>query len=639
MLSTLVLFLAVGAQATQLLDRNLAYRSPFINAPHLSLNTKSLEKRFQNAALGRRQTQDASPFKDEHYFTFFGGNFSNAQVVWSGGVNFTHRVASGDPLDTSVLLWTRAQGISPAGSTALPDQSVPVCVSYKIFNNPELSGSPADSGSAFTSYDVDWTLKVEATGLQPDTKYWFQFADCTNPASVSPIGATRTFASSTTPADEVNGGKPMTFAVFSCSQFQAGWFNAYGVAAQNTSADVFIHLGDYIYEFTGNGANIGRVTLGRELATIKDYRQRLNQYRTDDSLACAHQHNPWITVWVSLDDHEVYSLPFPFTSLLTTVADNAWKAGTTNSNDTEIGCSFSDSGACFTDRKLAAIRAYHEWMPIRQVTADDKLRIWRNFQIGKLLDLTMLDTRNYDRDITDLGYNRAREFPLGVERFIFSNVLPVIVVNSVKDDEGRSLMGVEQETWFYDTLSESQKREAVWRIVGQQIVFSQLINFPTQGSVDLDAWDGYRKNRARVFDHLSNRSISNTVILSGDSHDNWVSDLARPNDTSYDEVTGNGAFGVEFGGTAVTSPSSFGTNISPTDADVISRGFVAQNPELQWTNPNLDHLEIANFIVRAGENKLSRPVAGGAVLAGIIKAALDSSTSDPAISASVTASA
>ncbi|KAH0580788.1 hypothetical protein H2248_011946 [Termitomyces sp. 'cryptogamus'] len=287
-------------------------------------------------------------------------------------------------------------------------------------------------------------------------------------------------------------------------------------------------------------------------------------------------------------------------------------------------------------------------MPIRQVTADDKLRIWRNFQIGKLLDLTMLDTRNYDRDITDLGYNRA-------------------LVNSVKDDEGRSLMGVEQETWFYDTLSESQKREAVWRIVGQQIVFSQLINFPTQGSVDLDAWDGYRKNRARVFDHLSNRSISNTVILSGDSHDNWVSDLARPNDTSYDEVTGNGAFGVEFGGTAVTSPSSFGTNISPTDADVISRGFVAQNPELQWsegsfrgfftltvdpetlnatfygmkniTNPNLDHLEIANFIVRAGENKLSRPVAGGAVLAGIIKAALDSSTSDPAISASVTASA
>lgn len=75
------------------------------------------------------------------------------------------------------------------------------------------------------------------------------------------------------------------------------------------------------------------------------------------------------------------------------MADQAWKAGTADSNDSSTGCSFSDSEACFTDRKLAAVRAYHEWLPIRQVDADDKLRIWRNFQIGQLLDLTMLDTR------------------------------------------------------------------------------------------------------------------------------------------------------------------------------------------------------------------------------------------------------
>ncbi|KAG6876522.1 hypothetical protein C0992_012585 [Termitomyces sp. T32_za158] len=288
-------------------------------------------------------------------------------------------------------------------------------------------------------------------------------------------------------------------------------------------------------------------------------------------------------------------------------------------------------------------------MPIRQVTPDDKLRIWRNFQIGKLLDLTMLDTRQYDRDITDVGYNT--------------------VVDSLKDEEGRSLMGAEQEAWFYDTLSESKNRQAIWRIVGQQIVFSQLL---LGGSVvDFDAWDGYRKNRARVFDQISNNGISNTIILAGDSHANWVSDLARPNDTSYNELTGDGAFGVEFGGTAVTSASSFGTDISPTSADVISRLFVTDNAELQWSegsfrgfftitvdphtlnatfygmndickyippynqaNANLDHLEIANFVVKAGENKLSRPVAGGAVTAGIIKAALNTSSTTIATSAS-----
>ncbi|KAG6903199.1 hypothetical protein C0995_002742 [Termitomyces sp. Mi166 len=158
----------------------------------------------------------------------------------------------GDPFDTSVLLWTRAEAISPAGSDALPDQSVPVCVSYKISTSPDLSGE-VDTGSAFTSYDVDWTLKVEATGLKPDTKYYFGFADCTNSSTTSPIGTTRTLASANTPAQHVNGGKPLSIAVFSCSQFQAGWFNAYGYAAHNTTADIFIHLGDYIYESLGNG--------------------------------------------------------------------------------------------------------------------------------------------------------------------------------------------------------------------------------------------------------------------------------------------------------------------------------------------------------------------------------------------------
>lgn len=46
-----------------------------------------------------------------------------------------------------------------------------------------------------------------------------------------------------------------------------------------------------------NRAKIGRGVLGRELATIFDYRQRLQQYRTDESLAFAHLNHPWITVW------------------------------------------------------------------------------------------------------------------------------------------------------------------------------------------------------------------------------------------------------------------------------------------------------------------------------------------------------
>ncbi|KAF8893591.1 PhoD-like phosphatase-domain-containing protein [Infundibulicybe gibba] len=600
-----------AVQATVHLDRNLAYRSPFF-----SRDTRAIHKRYAQHARRQMAVTDATKFDDEHYPTFYGADFSNVKpFVWSGGVNFTHSVASGDPFDTSVLLWTRAVPVASNGQ--LPDQSVPVCISFEIHTTPTLSGRPVDSGEAFTSYDVDFTLKVEAKNLKADTKYFYRFADCTNPKTVSPIGATRTISGPNTPANQVNGGKPLTFAVFSCSFFQNGWFNAYGVAAHNTSADIFIHLGDYYYEPSdgGKGASIGRQALGRETATIHDYRLRLNQYRTDQSLVTAHQNAPWITVWVSrlMDDHEV--------------ADQAWKAGTANSNDSASGCTFSPSGACFTDRKLAAVRAYHEWMPIRQVDVDDKLRIWRNFQVGKLLDLTMLDTRQYDRDVTDLYYNT--------------------VINSIAAFDERSLMGAVQEKWLTDTLSESKSRGAVWRVIGQQIVFTQL---NLGGFFDLDAWDGYRAHRSRVVNYLYDHDITNTVILSGDSHANWVSDLARANDTkNYDPVTGKGAIGVEFAGTAVTSSSGFSDGPGPAPADDASRQLVAINTDLQWSEmfyrgfftftadektltatyyamnttntPNLDFFKSAEFVVKAGDNRLSRPVAGGKIGAGALKSA------------------
>ncbi|KAJ3906538.1 PhoD-like phosphatase-domain-containing protein [Lentinula edodes] len=603
---------------TVLLDRNLAYGSPFSGHTQSAIDTREIAKRHIAHARRQTSTEDASPFVDKHYPTFYGGDFSNSPTIWKGGLNFTHSGTLGDPFNTSVLLWTRAVPVSPSNTTQLPDQSVPACLSFAISTSPDLQGEPIDTGEAFTSYDVDWTLKVEATGLTPDTKYFFQFSDCTNSSSVSPVGTTRTLPSPDTPAEEVNGGNPITLAVFSCSQYQAGWFNAYGYAAHNTSAEIFLHLGDYIYESLGNGASIGRQTLGRELATVHDYRQRLNQYRTDEGLLAAHLSGPWITVWF--------------------VADQSWKAGTADSNDRYLHSRFPISGYSFV-----VCSAYHEWMPIRQVTVDDKLRIWRNFEIGKLLDLTMLDTRQYDRDITDvsIAFDTVHYMEYVQLMHYIRQLYYNTVINTLAAYPNRSLMGFEQEKWFFNTLSQSQDRGAAWRVVGQQIVFTQL-------NESGDAWDGYRANRERVLGYLYENKINNTIVLSGDSHANWASDLAHPNDsTTYDPLTGQGAIGVEFAGTAVTSGSSFGTDISPAAADVKSQQYVAANLDLQWsegsyrgfftlvigpevlnatyyamkniTFANLDGFASANFVVKAGENKISRPVAGGSTLAGALK--------------------
>lgn len=89
------------------------------------------------------------------------------------------------------------------------------------------------------------------------------------------------------------------------------------------------------------------------------------------------------------------------------VGDNTYRDGMADQNNTEASFAqydieFGGEGVAFEQRKMNAVRAYFEWMPIRQVDMDDNLRIWRTFSIGTLFDLIMLDTRHYDRSITDL---------------------------------------------------------------------------------------------------------------------------------------------------------------------------------------------------------------------------------------------
>jgi phosphodiesterase/alkaline phosphatase D-like protein len=48
--------------------------------------------------------------------------------------------------------------------------------------------------------------------------------------------------------------KSVSIHLFSLS---AGYFNAYGFAAQNTSADAFIHLGDYVCPYSKTHNSLG----------------------------------------------------------------------------------------------------------------------------------------------------------------------------------------------------------------------------------------------------------------------------------------------------------------------------------------------------------------------------------------------
>ncbi|KAK3713085.1 hypothetical protein LTR37_008770 [Vermiconidia calcicola] len=539
----------------------------------------------------------------------------------AGMLNFTHGVASGDPYPKSVILWTRAapmmdndrSNVTVEGTVPLYNHDTkeyvrastnPVCVSYVVATDSELS-DVVTSGKAYTSSDIDYTVKVEAKGLEPFTQYYYQFSICGS-NNQSPLGRTKTAPRHDDDLTSVG------IAVFSCSNFPAGFFNSYGNAARKDNVDYVVHLGDYIYEYNTTGP-IRHVEPEVEIFTLYDYRRRLATYRTDEDLLLSHSKFAWIPVW---DDHEV--------------SDNSWRGGSSGLNNTEE--SFQEFGGVSLDqRKMNAVRAYFEWMRA-QVDMDDNLRIWRSFSIGSLFDLIMLDTRHYDRSITTLGWNDE-------------------YVAELSNDAGRTLMGSRQENWFYDSLIESAQRGATWRIIGNQIIFSRVDLTSSWGTpevpLNFDAWDGYMANKNRTLKTLYDNDISNNIFLAGDSHANWVSDLVWLDEKNYNPETGEGALGAEFGGTAVSStgPCDEDDSIAKCNAD--TQKVVNDNEELQWNEgwyrgyfemkitperliahffgtPSLQtrngyEISLANFTVEAGANRLSRPIAGGAVEDGALQ--------------------
>jgi alkaline phosphatase D len=585
---------AVGASWT----KNINYRSPSEHHPSLGIAIHKVVKR------------------------------NDYKTSWNPSqLNFTHGVASGDPYPDSVILWTRVSpttdndrsNLTVSGYVQLYDHDnekfvrvskAPVCVEYKVATDKQLQ-DVVDRGKVYTSSDVDYTVKVEAKKLEAYTNYYYQFNVC-NSNNTSPIGRTKTTPNADDDVTKVG------LAIYSCSNYPFGFFNAYGNTVRKDSVDYVVHLGDYIYEYKngdyGWGQSIGRVPQpDKEIFSLYDYRKRLATYRTDLDLVASHQQFPWIPVW---DDHEV--------------ADNVYRDGSSELNNTESSF-VEDGGVSVDQRKMNAVRAYFEWMPIRQVEMDDNLRIWRSFSIGKLLDLVMLDTRNYDRSITDLYWNTD-------------------YVHDISNDAGRSLMGSRQENWFYSQLSESASRGATWRIIGSQIVFSRLNESAALGEenpLNYDSWDGYMSNKNRTLNHLYSNNIGNNIFLAGDSHASWVSDLVWLDEKPYDKETGEGAIGVEFAGSAVTSPCPYGANISLSTANNYSSILQNSNDELQWQDlyyrgyyelhisgeevvanffgmptvvqRNGWEIPIANFTVKAGANKLQRPVGGGVVESGSLK--------------------
>jgi alkaline phosphatase D len=484
---------------------------------------------------------------------------------------FAHGVASGDPLANAVIIWTRVTPDDSASDTAEAQ------VGWVVATDAGMT-DVVSSGTVYTDATRDYTVKIDVTGLDSDTTYYYQFAGKDGQAST--IGKTRTL-----PLGSVSSVK---MAVCSCANFGFGLFNVYQEIA-NSDADVVLHLGDYIYEY-GVGTYPAQAADGRqpepaaELLTLNQYRQRYAQYHVDTDLQAAHAAKPFICVW---DDHEL--------------ANDTWENGAENHNDGE---------GEFADRRAAAIQAYHEWLPIR--TGPDNTHIYRSFDFGDLVRLHMLDTRILARD-KQLSYN---DFLTVTDA---GTSIDVAAFSAAMADSSRTLLGLEQSTWLGDNLATSP---ATWDVLGQQVIMGRiwipqelllmlaqlqialdagdsvtaaaiqsalystltelatikqrvLLGDPTvtdeelarinsTAPYNLDAWDGYFVARESLLATAAANN-SNLIVLAGDSHNAWANNLYPANASGT--VVRDASVGVEFATSSVTSPgfeyyAGFGSDAS-----------------------------------------------------------------------------
>ncbi len=513
-------------------------------------------------------------------------------------VTFDHGVASGDPLADRVVLWTRATLVKAA--------PVAAAITWEMAHEPAFK-KIVNHGVARADIARDYTVKVDATGLKPNTEYFYRFRAG---KTLSPVGRARTLP--------IGATDKVVLAFTTCALYPGGYFNAYDHIAKLDRVDAVVELGDYYYEYGAKDDDYGMAIgkkLGRvpepphDIVTLADYRTRHALYKRDKDLQAAHARAAWICVW---DDHET--------------ANDSWVGGAENHDPKTEGP--------WVEREEAALRAYYEWMPIREPQAGKAFEaINRSFQFGDLASLIMVETRLVARS-RQLEYDRPGDIPMAVykgsdpasrKRVTDPDTLAevaaavktggtppepyvlgpdVTALRTIIDDPERQMLGARQEEWLKLEIAASVQSGKPWQILGNQVVvarvhapdmrkalgadriakisaslpekprkrFDQFVDFFTYDiPFDLDGWDGYTAARERLYASIM-ASNSNAVIVSGDSHAFWVNEL-------YD-ASGTAPVAAEFGVSSVTSPS-LGDYLPGIDTGKV---FMDQNKEVLFND-------------------------------------------------------
>jgi alkaline phosphatase D len=383
-------------------------------------------------------------------------------------------VAAGDPQPDGFVIWTRLAPEPLEMGHGMP--AAPVEVQWEVAADNRFAAI-VQKGTAIARPELGHSVHVEVAGLEPARPYWYRF---TAGRERSLTGRARTL-----PAAGANVAR-LRFASVGCQHYEQGYFTAHRHVAAEPDLDFVFCYGDYIYEGradriwnspAGPVENI-RNHVDAEIYSLDEYRRRYAQHKMDTDLQASHAAAAWFTVW---DDHEI---------------DNNWVADIDQDGTPP---------QFFALRKQVAMQAYYENMPLRarSFPVGPTMQLYRRAAFGNLLDLSLLDTRQYRTDQ-----------PCGDR---FAQACPEI---------GRAdaqVLGAVQEKWLLDGLSTSKAR---WKALGQQIMMMDLDRVPGEGvGYNVDSWAGYKRPRDRLLREIRDRRIGNVIVLTGDEHQHYAGEL------------------------------------------------------------------------------------------------------------------
>ena len=511
---------------------------------------------------------------------------------------FPQGVASGDPDERSVLLWTRRP---------YDDDRERATLLVEVAEDPAFTRVVATTATPLLA-KADWTCRVLVGDLQPAREYWYRFVD--EDGNGSRIGRTLTAPAHDDP-------RAARFAFVSCQSIPEGFGNGYRRmifederAAPEERIGFVLHLGDFVYEVVQypdqvkDGHRYDRLIKfpikfpkGKTVAknrfwvpdSLEDYRVLYHAYLQDPDIQDARARWPFVAIW---DNHEFSWNGWQ--SIQEFAGTEGWvPAQTLKVAANQAWFEFQPARVLAPSAKLDAFDAPHVVDTLvkefdedglgtepNNIAAIESLIAYRALRWGRHIDLLITDNRSFrSRDPGNhdeinplfegdtLGFvpeelwarlDGGRDYADGHPPAQLT-MGDKHVANYRANEKAQTMLGAKQKAWFLERLRGAQ---ATWKIWGNSLgTLDQRVdpqNLPPAlgqwkgegyGLMATYDWGGMYHERAEIFDAVRDAGITGFAIVSGDRHSFWAGYVAKALPPAPFEPVG-----VSFVGGSLLSP-------------------------------------------------------------------------------------